>query len=155
MSRPFRFPLLAVLTLGFAWLGGCAATSPDSSSTVATAPADGRDSYDPQVIIRANDPGRVRGAAIALVSEYGGKLVRATPDQLLFSKAGKAAGNSADPAPVYFVRLTLSPAGPGRVRASASGRVNGPRPAELSEARARTFLMAGLLRLQAAVEASN
>ena len=135
-------------------LGGCAGTTSPVTTNTAVAPAENRGGYDPQVVIRADGPARVRQAAITLVSQYGGQVLRAGPDELLFSKAGGAAGGSAA-VPVYLVRLTLAPAGPGRVRASASGSVSGPRPAGLSDVRARTLLMAGLLRLQAAVEAAN
>ena len=138
----------ALLLTLIPWLGGCAGESPATTvapghRTAVVTPAENRGGYDPQVIIHADDPERVRQAAIALVSQYGGKLLRAGPDQFLFSKAGGAAGSSAAAAPVYLVRLTLSPAGPGRVRA---GR---------SYARARTLLRAGVRRLQAAVEAAR
>ncbi len=145
--------LAVALALTLPLLGGCAAST-GGPGAAAAAPAEDRGSDEPQVVIRTDDPGRVRQAAITLVRQYGGELRRADPDQLLFSKAGKVAGGSSA-ATVYFVRLTLSPAGPGRVRASASGTARGPRPTGLSDARARTLLMAGLLRLQATVEAGR
>ena len=145
------------LALALVVLGGCAGTTtPPATTNAAAAPAENRrGDDDPQVVIRADDPARVRQAAITLVSQYGGQVLQTGPDELLFSKAGGAAGGPAAAAPVYLVRLTLSPAGPGRVRASAAGSVSGPRPPGLSDVRARTLLMAGLLRLQAAVEAAN
>lgn len=151
-----RVGLASVLPL---LVGACAGTGAPGAGPATTPPAAVRDlDREPQVIIRADDPERVRQAAVALVSRYGGRLVRSRPDQLIFSREGKpAAGTGSDPAvaPVFFVRLTLVPAGPGRVRVSASGMITGPRPAGLSDARARTLLLAGLLRLQAAVESGN
>lgn len=175
-----RAGLLVVTTLGLLG-GGCAqtrssitrpgtSTSPSPDTRTAAALADGR-SYDPQVVIRADDPARVRAVAINLVQQYGGNLLQAGPDQLLFSKAGGPgdpsllalglgdAGTLAPP--VYLVRLTLTPVAAGLVRVSAAGYVGGqaasfgPRPTEVSSARARTLMMAGLLRLKAAVEATN
>lgn len=151
-----RVCLVLFLTL---LAGGCAATHAPGTAPAASLTAPTPDGgSEPEVIIRATDPERVRQEAIALVSRYGGRLVRARPDQLLFSREGKvAAGSGADPsvAPVFFVRLTLVPAGPGRVRVSASGMITGPRPAGLSDARARTLLLAGLQRLQTAVESGS